>query len=179
MLKITGHTTPGVATVEVDEYVPLSFRALPSPRPAPVTWRTGDLQTNMFEVKIDADSRELFAATLVTFDGHLADVDARLFLEAETVPGLPLTDASGSPASLLNEPGQLTLSRSDDQVVLHFGDITTPTTILAADRARFLVRGEYLVGVGFSDLTPVELQIILASTAANLSTPAARKPSGA
>jgi hypothetical protein len=160
MLKIINSITNNSGTLVIDEFVPFSFRVFPSPRPDPFLWRTGDLERNLFEAKIDRDTGELFAATLVTFAGTLSQCEPAIHSPVEIVEGLPLVDLSQFSSMVIDDTAPLAICRFERQIWIHFGYIARPTKCFHTGRAKFLTREETLVGIGCTDLSVEETGLL-------------------
>lgn len=160
MLRVIGINAETTGDVSIDAYVPLSFRAAPSVRPNPILWRIGDRQRNLFELKLDRSSGEVFGATLVLTDREISNGDECLCADVPVTPGLPLVDISGIAADVFDEPSMFRITRATDLIGVLFGPSRTPTSCLSLGRVRFLLDGEVLMGVCYGPLTQRELELI-------------------
>lgn len=160
MLRVIGLNVETTGDVSIDAYVPLSFRASPSVRPNPILWRIGDRQRNLFELKIDRSSGEVFAATLIVTDQEISNGNECLCADVPVAHGLPLVDISGIADNVVDEPSTFRITRANDFIGVLFGPSRRPTRCLSLGRARFLLDGEVLMGVCCGPLSQRELELI-------------------
>jgi hypothetical protein len=161
MLTIVGQLLATEGCVTVDEYVPLSFRASISLRPDPFVWRIGDLDRNVFELKIDRSTGEIFAATLLIFDQKPVPISNSLCDQCDLVQGLPVADVSRISSAIADERASFRLAHTESCVAVFFDEPVVPTKCFQNGRVRFLVEGDTLVGVSFDELTVEEMLLVV------------------
>jgi hypothetical protein len=160
MLRIIGHTSNCIGELEVDDYVPLAFRAHPALRPDPLLWRTGDLKSTLLEIKVDRTTGELFSVTLVTFEGTLSPGKYPIDSNTQIVRGLPVVSVTELGGAVSDERQTLVLLQDHNQISVHFHSLVKANECYKVDRVSFLARDGILVGLSFDDLTPMEIEII-------------------
>ena len=142
--------------VELDDYVPLSFRSYAPLLGGVRDVRLGNLSSDFLELTLGLDSNTLRGFTLVCFEAvH------------EIVPTGPLTEESGLPVLELDEvrfdgplatqrvdlPVTFSVGFGDDSVEIDFGMLSAADRAFVCGPVRFLVNADSLLGIRVLGLT--------------------------
>jgi hypothetical protein len=169
MLNVTGLLPVAETTVEVDAYVPLSFRCRPYAGSPPLYWRTGDFGTQLLEVGV---SEHNGAICTVTVNGFGDAVEEEKEVSHLTIAGLPLCDLAAWSAGqsvpksdyeqrFRDEPYRYKVWIGKRHVRLELHPHLTVVRWLAAGRMEFGVdNSDSIIALYFSNLNDDEMKII-------------------
>lgn len=160
MLEMVSFNPKCSGRLSFDQFVPISFRVPPYPRPDPIIWRTGDLQRNLFEIQIDSSTGEVCSATLIIFAGKFEPYDSASHSNVESTCGLPIIDLSKLSGGLVDEVHELVLNKQASELWLFFGSVQSPTRLLKCGRTHFLFCKKKLIGMGFTELNAQETALL-------------------
>ncbi|MDR6891029.1 MULTISPECIES: hypothetical protein [Variovorax] len=156
-------TVQPVVRIDVDDYVPLSFRSYAFGLGGVRDVRLGDLSSNFLELKLGLDSNTLRGITLLRF-GTTHELLPAFALREEV--GLPILNVNEAhfegpwATQCIDLPMAFSVAVGTDCVEIDFG------MLFAADRAsvfgpvKFFLNGDSLVGIRVFCLTREQLKKI-------------------
>lgn len=175
MLEIAGFLPVQQTSLEVDEYIPLTFQCSEAQHPVRFYGRTGDMVKQLFEIAINPSSGAIQAAVLVSYDRNTLRRDA-IAPNYSVVVGLPECNLSrwrdvaqnaesrrtDNENRFSDEPRTISINKYDDSILVSLGAIGGCFNAIRAGRVDFLIteRSE-LVGVHYRDLSRLELEIAI------------------
>ncbi len=138
MLKVVGATSVDTCAVEMDGFVPLSFRCLGAPN-VPIYWRTGNFDTSLLEIGLHPITGAICSVTVTSIDpsGFLA---ARSGLDdvRRTLPGMPFCDIAAWPSDRFkDEAGDFTIEVGENSVTIWLAPLRSVDAMYEAGSARF------------------------------------------
>jgi hypothetical protein len=166
MVKVTDveEVSQAVCIVNIDSYVPISFRSRTRPIAGARYIRLGDFNTQLFELQFPPESLTLNGFTLVSGE---AAPEARLTGNGSSVLGLPIFSLSLGEAfdrvatiPRLDIQTNVALSCRDRQADVSLGGAKTFDRRIVYGRVQFLISDDVLVGLRVLDLTESEQQIL-------------------
>ena len=164
MLKVIGHIEIKETSLEMDGYVPLSFRCweVRSELTVPTYWQLGNLKTSLIEIGIGQDNGGIFDVTVVAIEEikHLPQSsEVGKPAETEIVKGLPLCDVDNTvELSYFHEKMEVFAGYTDESVVIWFGEKCVEQKIYQAERLMFGVnQNDEICSLRVNDLSSEEL----------------------
>lgn len=94
MLKIISSTKVENSSLEIDHYIPLSFRCFEAASVTPIYWRTGDLRESLIELKLNIDNGAIFSVTTTLLPHFTESTSNKWDSGADIIEELPLCDTS-------------------------------------------------------------------------------------
>jgi hypothetical protein len=163
MLKIIGSVKVNDSHLQVDEYVPLSFKCFEASSVMPFYWRTGDLRKSLIELKLNRDSGAIFSvtATLLPYPAHLHTCDWNPeIIQIEELPICDISRWNGNKHR--DEKYELLTYLHKDSVLIYFENNTEIKTFYKVGRLSFGVDdANTLCLLKFDDLTKTEIALIM------------------
>ena len=144
--------------IEVDEYVPLSFRTSREPQGSSFL-RVGNYSTTLTEMLINPDTGLLRGVTLTSFE-RFSEWPAL----GETTPseGLPVLSVDWGDSYSVDVERDFQVSLRGDQLLIWWDDVAAPSNSLTFGRVQFLVFESELRGIRFFDLSGEEVSTLAA-----------------
>lgn len=144
-------------TIEVDPYVPLSFRTYADVLAGPKYYRLGNFQTSLLEIVVDPDSSLVRGLCLVSCD-HLAPANKPIELHATRVEwGLPMVRSGFLRENRRDFRRELNVALTKDIFVIDWGCDDVADLSIRHDRISFYIVDSKLCRIAFSHLTKEEV----------------------
>jgi hypothetical protein len=159
MLKISDIVTVPLGHLYVDEYIPLAFKSNDSTVSVPIRWRTGNLQNTMFEIKVDADNFQIYSASLILSPPVVEKVSNDI-VDIQTMQGIPTIEATILNSKILDFPNEFKIRYKKKHIRIEFSSIFQPSLQIKNGRTTFYVKSDEIIGVGFSDFTTDEVNLL-------------------
>jgi hypothetical protein len=97
MLRVISSTQVTDCTLQLEDYLPISFRCADAASPIPLYWRTGDFKKSLLEIGLNQNTGAICKVT-VTLIGSYSRTEIDDSTEVTTVhAGLPICDVSDWP----------------------------------------------------------------------------------
>jgi len=164
MLRVTNvqEDSQRPCIVEINSYVPISFRSQNQPIGGARYIRLGDFKTRLLELQLPSESLVVSGFTLVSVEGSLQDA---LVGQGPSIVGLPAIsmpqgqDFSGR-IPRLDIQTEIALFCGDGQVEVRLGAAEIFNRRVVHRRVQFLLLDDVLVGLRVVDLSEVEQQTL-------------------
>jgi hypothetical protein len=119
MLRVTSSSDVKDCTLQVGDYVPISFRCAEAASLTPFYWRTGDFKKSLLEVGLNQNTGVICKVT-VTLIGNYSRAEVEYSTEAITVHhGLPTCEISDWPKDRFkDEPFTFATLIGEDSVAI-------------------------------------------------------------
>jgi len=159
MLRIIGSTEVENCTLEVSDYVPISFRCAEVISLSPLYWRTGDFKKSLLEIGLNQNTGAICKVTVTLIANYLKKTVGD-FSEASIHRAcLPICDISGWPSDRFrDESFAFTALIAEDSVSIWVAPEAPIGTIYEFSQIRFAADGQgYLRLVQFNDVNPETL----------------------
>lgn len=144
-------------TIEVDPYIPLSFRTYDDVLPGPKYYRLGNFQTSLLEIAVDADSSLVRGLCLVSCD-RLAPGNRPIDLCARHVEwGLPMVCSGFLLENRRDCRHELNVALANGNFVIDWGCDDVADLSIRYDRVSFYVVDFKLCRIAFNHLTEEEV----------------------
>jgi hypothetical protein len=162
MLRVTDveEAAKAPSIVNIDPYVPISFRSRDQPIPGARYIRLGNFKTQLLELQFPAESLALSGFTLVSGEGTehgglTGDGPSSLGLPVIYLPeGEAFSTAGRIPR--LDIQVEVTVSCTDGQAEIRLGAAGSFNRKFLHERVQFLLSDDVLVGLRVTDLTEKE-----------------------
>jgi hypothetical protein len=148
MLKVIGHKEIRESSLEIDGYVPLSFRCweVRSKTAIPLYWRFGNLKTTLIEIGISQENGAIFDVTVVSLSEILnygANDDDYISENIPVISGLPVCEIKPTDElTYFDEKREIISGLRKDSIVIWIGDKTEESTVYKAGRLMFGVNSQ-------------------------------------
>lgn len=164
MLKICGSRDLPEGRLVVDDYVPFSFRAYERAIFGRFLCEIGDLKASLFELRIDKGSGVVYGVTLVLYNQDFGDRLPPDYGTAQTIQGLPIVERGelGFAGDISRQPCDFRLVRGPDNYIAVLRDSIHAERCYKSGRVGFFEGHGELSGIGFFDLTPAEMEKLVA-----------------
>jgi hypothetical protein len=164
LLEVSGKYKPQrPLTLKVDLYVLFAFAVSPAPIVEPYRWRCVDGPRTMLELTIERGSSAILAGTLVSYKESPKSGVPAGFGGVEVCEGIPTVANIPPPKGpwvFSDHNGTAVLHRHDRNFFLNLSSESMPTRCLRSGHVGFFVNESNLVGLGFLDLSELELQLL-------------------
>jgi len=166
MLRVRNihETTEVLCIVNIDSYVPISFRSRSQPIAGARYIRLGDFQRRLIEFQFPADSLVLSGFTMVSGEGS---THGTLMGDGPSAVGLPIislpqggafSDSGGIPR--LDIPTDVAASCTDGHAEVALGVAEAFNRRVVYGRVQFLLSDDVLVGLRVLELNKVEQRVL-------------------
>jgi hypothetical protein len=159
--KIVGVWEAGYGRLEVDEWIPFSFRAYNRLLIGPLYWTAGNHRTSLLEMKVERTGGAVMAAVLSSCQRFAASDPSGFFDGVPEVPGLPVVQLDDFEHDMCWEEADFSLSRAGNRFFATLDDSPRPRRCLRSDRVGFFENDGELCAIGFFDLTEAEVRTVL------------------
>ncbi len=166
MLRVTGvlETSETSCVVNIDSYVPISFRSRSQPIAGARYIRLGDFNTQLLELQFPPESLALSGFTLVSGEGTAQGGLRGVGASAVGLPivSLPRGEAFSNDGKIshLDIQTEVVLTCTDGNAEVRLGSAKIFDRTLMHGRAQFLLSEDILVGLRLLDLTEKERHIL-------------------
>jgi hypothetical protein len=92
MLKVVGSVPQQSYKLEIDDYVPISFRFYEMKTGVPLYWRTGNFKTSLIEVGLNPASGAIYRITVTSFKDAIMTSNSWEKSTSKIIEGIPLCD---------------------------------------------------------------------------------------
>jgi hypothetical protein len=166
MLRIKGvqEVCEALCIVDIDPYVPISFKSRSQPIAGARYIRLGDFKTTLLELQFPPESLAVSGFTLVSGEGA---AQAGLEGDGPSAAGLPIVclpqgEAFSNNARIprLDIKTDVVLSCADGRADVKLGASETFNRTVTHGRVQFLILDDLLVGLRVLDLTESERRIL-------------------
>lgn len=160
MLTVTGCNTDAVGKLTVDVYVPFNFGVEPWRPDEVITWYHRDNSRNALEFRIDSDTGDLSAVTLVMSDRPIEDAPELPCHLLPTTPGLPVFASGAVDGRVFEQRRDFSILRANNDFGILWSGWSRATDCMGLDRISFLLAETAIVGVFFLQLTDAEMETV-------------------
>lgn len=163
-------STPRPTFVEINDYVPLSFRSYKSTLGGVRDVRLGGLSTSFLELTLGLEVNVLRGFTLLSFDAIHEPKTFESMMETEGLPVLMLNDVifrGKLGMQYCDIPMLFSVGFGVNFVELRFGQLDAVEQSIVCGQVKFLVRENSLLGVRVCGLREEQVRSIKSMAAAN------------
>ncbi|WP_284422095.1 MULTISPECIES: hypothetical protein [unclassified Bradyrhizobium] len=146
--------------LEIDEWVPFTFRAYTNGLAGPLYWMLGDQKTSLLEMKIERSTGAIEAVLLPACHRFDSDDGWRAPEGITQVAGIPVVKMDQFESGHCEECRDFRLNQFGSSFFVILDDSPRPERCIRTDRVGYFEANGNLCAVGFFDLTQTEVQTV-------------------
>ena len=146
--------------VEVDPYLPLSFKTYPEILPGARYFRIGNFHTSLVEIGVEPSSMVIRSVTLVSFDRIIEPVQLHKIHVFEEIAGLPVVSSSSLSGDRIDEQTEFAVCLHDDFFCIDWSHGKALSTVIRFQQASFYLAERELCRITFSGLGQYQLDLL-------------------
>jgi hypothetical protein len=146
--------------VEVDPYLPLSFKTYSEALPGTRYFRIGNFNTSLLEIGIEPSSMLIRKVTLVSFDKTVKHEDLEVNDILRKTEGLPVVSSASLSGDRTDEPTEFTVCLYDNSFCIDWSRGKPLSNMVRFRAASFYLAEHELCRITFAELDQCQLDLL-------------------